>query len=588
MSFCGWPNTWWGGCCMKNATGNLSASECGGRGCDGYHCCVSTDAKDITDEDQRKAIGVTPQAAPVPTQPTAPAATQPKPSDTGAQPAEKPPEMSAEEWGEQPCPGKPNIKRRSELCPATQEAEKVEQPEQAAAKCEVCGQSKNCCSAGGSWFGQCPTVHTYEEGHAVCKDAPDVPPETNGDTTADNDARGDEPCPGKPNIKRRSEHCPAADTDAEGIDEEDISIEPEEPPATNEGVDCFQDCDKTPGHCDSFCGKPGLWSGLCCKKGATGNLSAAECHDQGCIGYHCCVSVPWSGKSEDASGAKKPPALKPNPNAKYVKPEWSAEDLADIFKGGKPSNDLEKAGLLVHGFDGTELDADHKWMPCVEGFCKGASKWWSTSLINRVHSATWGDNGLILSPSRTKMLCSHTCDFGSLYSGCKASAPNGYQGKGIPFPKGHLKEMLERSMYEPGLTGAYNEVLIDMVDYQKNLPQAVAAFYYKGNAKGMEIVAAAHAYVTFLDAFNLTAASVPLIKFNANMSGGQAMQDVSGGARGFLQKHKYSTWRENWDQNHPYLSEHPEKMPRFVREQSARRGEHVPVREYQTNGGYQL
>ena len=62
----------------------------------------------------------------------------------------------------------------------------------------------------------------------------------------------------------------------------------------------------------------------------------------------------------------------------------------------------------MHGFDGTELNEMHRWLPCATGFCKGAVRYWSASIINQQHPATWGGNGLVFSPSRGKVLCSHT------------------------------------------------------------------------------------------------------------------------------------------------------------------------------------
>jgi hypothetical protein len=68
----------------------------------------------------------------------------------------------------------------------------------------------------------------------------------------------------------------------------------------------------------------------------------------------------------------------------------------------------------------------------------------------------------VLNPSktRTKVLCSHYCDFGSLLDGCNSSASDGFEGRGVPYPAEHLKEMLERSMFDEGQKKAYNEVRI--------------------------------------------------------------------------------------------------------------------------------
>ena len=93
-------------------------------------------------------------------------------------------------------------------------------------------------------------------------------------------------------------------------------------------------------------------------------------------------------------------------------------------------------------------------------------------------------------------------------------------------------------------------------------------------------MSAAHAYVSFLDAYNLTEDSIPLLMFH-NTSGGKiegrhAITDVSGGAR--LHAARYAAMHEKWRKNHPYLDAHPELRPAYVREQAAQRGEYLPVR----------
>ena len=55
------------------------------------------------------------------------------------------------------------------------------------------------------------------------------------------------------------------------------------------------------------------------------------------------------------------------------------------------------------------------------------------------------------------------------------------------------------------------------------------------------------------------------------------MQDVSGDSRRFLQRKKYTSWRERWLNNHPYLAEYPDEIPNYLREKAAQRGEVVKV-----------
>ena len=43
-----------------------------------------------------------------------------------------------------------------------------------------------------------------------------------------------------------------------------------------DGADCFLVCGQKPGACDDFCGRPGMWAGLCCENGATGEQPAPD------------------------------------------------------------------------------------------------------------------------------------------------------------------------------------------------------------------------------------------------------------------------------------------------------------------------
>ena len=156
----------------------------------------------------------------------------------------------------------------------------------------------------------------------------------------------------------------------------------------------------------------------------------------------------------------------------------------------------------------------------------------------------------------------------------------------MPYPPDHLKDMLERSMFEEQAQGAYNEVLVDMKFYADNLPQSVAGFFFTGKSEDWAQVQATQAYVTFLDAYNLTEESVPLIKFRANMTSGGVMQDVSSSARHFLKKNVYAKSRAKWYGNHPHLSDHPEEVPGYLREQAAQRGEHVRLGRETGGDGY--
>jgi hypothetical protein len=148
----------------------------------------------------------------------------------------------------------------------------------------------------------------------------------------------------------------------------------------------------------------------------------------------------------------------------------------------------------------------------------------------------------------------------------------GNSWKGGPYPPNRLKEMMKLS--EP--MHAYNEVLVDMKNYQAQLPLSVGAFFY-GTNFGLTwgAVQATHAYVTFLDYFNLTESEVPLIKFNLSNPPESVMMDVSANARRFLKEHSHAEWRSKWLNNHPFLRDHPEEMPGYLREQAERQARRI-------------
>jgi hypothetical protein len=237
-------------------------------------------------------------------------------------------------------------------------------------------------------------------------------------------------------------------------------------------------------------------------------------------------------------------------------------------------------GILIHGFDGTELP-NRMWVPCTVGWCENAVKWWSSSIITNKHRVTFADAGIIFAPPHTKVLCSHYCDFGSLHSGCDTGVP-GNSWKGGPYPANRLKEMMQLS--EP--MNMYNEVLVDMKYYKQELPKSVGAFFY-GTNFGLTwgAVQATHAYVTFLDAWNLTESDVPLIKFNLSNPADTVMTDVSAGARQFLKEHSHSEWRTKWLKNHPFLRDHPEEMPGYLREQAERQARRIGKLQEQEDEG---
>merc|ERR1711865_1110668 len=239
-------------------------------------------------------------------------------------------------------------------------------------------------------------------------------------------------------------------------------------------------------------------------------------------------------------------------------------------KHGVPSNNLAETGLIIHSFDGTENFAQagtwKGWFPCTSGFCENAAKWWSGSIINTDLRNSFGGAALIMSPSENALMCSYNSDAGTLTAGC-ANQGGGYFGPNETW--GMMLGHMRRKGY------GYNEVLIDMEVYVKNLPKSVAGIVY-GLREGLlerDEARAHQVYVRMLDRYNLTEASFPLLKANYDPSSdepihGRAFIDMSAGARAFLTRQKPleenplkqedALKQEEWDKAHPDLKDHPE------------------------------
>ena len=277
---------------------------------------------------------------------------------------------------------------------------------------------------------------------------------------------------------------------------------------------------------------------------------------------------------------------------------WSLAEISELFDEGRPDNGLSRAGLTVHGFDGTmegggapsvsmlsgaayEDSGALPWLPCKSGWCQNATQWLSTSIISNSYRAGFSDGGMILNPVANKVLCSHYHDFNSLHSGCTSDV-NTYGLKlqhrlqhdnKKPFPADDLKGMLERSVE---YKASYNEVLLDSFTYTSNLPRSVSAFYFgllaeSGSDESWSRVHATQMYVSFLDFYNLTEDQVPLVQFAPGSKSHPLMRDVSAHARHYLKLHPYSYASSKWHKEHAELAARPELIHEQLRKEAAAR-----------------
>ena len=273
---------------------------------------------------------------------------------------------------------------------------------------------------------------------------------------------------------------------------------------------------------------------------------------------------------------------------------YSVANLTNLFMNGIPSNDPAEAGLTVHCFDGME-DFQDPWLPCTdEAWCAQSGEYWSTSIISSRNWHTAGKAGIIMSPKKTKVLCSYYTDFGSYNRGCDvvpekhrrrrwrvpAGDVSGHHnddkdidpGPPNPYNATMLKHMLQISMnnesmhnwtanalYNADNEVNYNEVLIDSRVYTRNLPGSIAAVVFfddaadsnrTADANEQARIEATKAYVQLLDKYNLTETDLPLLKLRrpdptlANEPQQKVeIEDASKGAREYLAEHAQQAYR---------------------------------------------
>ena len=187
--------------------------------------------------------------------------------------------------------------------------------------------------------------------------------------------------------------------------------------------------------------------------------------------------------------------------------EWSSlEKLSQLFKEGKPSNDLTEVGLIFHGFDDSENWWD-PYKPCTFGWCKQFAGWWPTSIINAGQRRTFGDSGILFAPTKNRILCSYFEDAGSMGEGDGGKACDAKSGR--MFPPNKTKQMLQISMEGTGGYPSYNEALLDSQYFLSNLPGSIAAFVYGISGGWGDPTKAMQAYVGLLKAYNLSEKDVP-------------------------------------------------------------------------------
>lgn len=219
-------------------------------------------------------------------------------------------------------------------------------------------------------------------------------------------------------------------------------------------------------------------------------------------------------------GADLPEHLRVTEHQQLRKP-LTLSDINRMYRDGRPSNDIAKAGLFVHQHDNSE-----KWDSPLYDVREPNWPHWAGSLVNQNISGLYNaECGAIVVPEAARVLCSYYADFTSWNTGCERIQGDHQMSRRPSRPRdqlfdgpGELKEMLEMSLelqegggaapHERGQWGTraerheralrerlgtkstgeptrwdfwdgyYNEVLVNRSYYAARLPAAIAGIFY--------------------------------------------------------------------------------------------------------------
>jgi hypothetical protein len=207
-----------------------------------------------------------------------------------------------------------------------------------------------------------------------------------------------------------------------------------------------------------------------------------------------------------------------------------------MFGEGRPSNDLAEVGVLVRMFDGMDDGAHGKpWLPCplTGAWCSDhvPGERWAGSVINSAVRKLYSHGGgFILRPTETKVMCAYPADGNSQGVTCQPGqkrrdrapltgcTPGCVQSctdldYGCSFPPNRLQDALVSQLSKSynGRARAYNEIVFDVLEIQRNLPNSIQAGFYMTHSSNRERAAAQKAHADFLAAYGLTELDVPMV-----------------------------------------------------------------------------
>ena len=212
-----------------------------------------------------------------------------------------------------------------------------------------------------------------------------------------------------------------------------------------------------------------------------------------------------------------PKPLAPPTSPPPSQPPLMLHILNAQFRDGSPSNELDRAGVVVYQFD-TLADDNQPWLPRCYPNCDEEDNRFSASVMwggmpKTTLSAYWPltdgqtgmiplfnpwEPGLVLKGQRSQPRCSYTLDTGSIgtHAGCGVSFcdPNTYRGwtyGSCAWPSKYTKEMLKAYLkecqdgqcgYNPTSKG-YNELILEGGPLVDHLPDSVEAIFVPVNQR---------------------------------------------------------------------------------------------------------
>lgn len=224
------------------------------------------------------------------------------------------------------------------------------------------------------------------------------------------------------------------------------------------------------------------------------------------------------------------PPPRPPPSPPSAPPMPIVDQLNMRFKAGKPSDDVSRAGVLVHQFDGQE-DWAKRWMPCssTETWCQHFHDRFATSIIAADYAHLFNQAGGLIfrmsPPSTNEIFCSFPADGGTMSNICSPPGPSETCVPGCwhGTPNWCTLEKTWQCAFRPDDFGAmlrahtfgqgnknYNEVILSTAHYVANLPHSLEAMFVtsRNDAETRQ------AHALFLTTYGYTASQFPLVLLN--------------------------------------------------------------------------